>query len=267
MHKRLLYLLAYLFLSAHPIFATDTLKLIRRIPIQASLMTTDPGGHVYAVRTDNAVIKFNMNGDSLGFFNEIKKGKITQIDATNPLRVLIFNSSFSRISILDNLLSLKSSLNLSSMGLYNIPCIANSADGYIWVYDPSTGALLKIDEKPSVRMSVPLRNFFTKAPDPCYMVEQDRQLFMVDSLEGVHKFDLYGFFNLTYPIKTTSIQYIQDQLIYSSLPDMVSYHTKSTQEKRLVLPKVESILQVRVERERLFVLRETSLDIYQLPGE
>ncbi|MCC7029373.1 MAG: hypothetical protein IT257_03640 [Chitinophagaceae bacterium] len=245
------------------LFAADSLVFLKKIPVTAHLFTTDPVGNLYLVKGNNSLVKYNANGDSLAFFNEIKKGKITQIDASNPLRVLVYFADYGNILILDNILSLKSTLRLSALGIINAPCMANSADGNIWVYDPA-GTLVKINTKPEISFTSSLRNVLDKAIDPVYMTEQDRFLYIVDSTEGVKKFDQFGLFKTSFPFITKEIQYFNSYLVYFSAPWLISYNTLSMNENKIRLPGEEDILKVRVERNLVYIQRRDCIDIYSL---
>ncbi len=259
-------LITFIFLFAEVCFASDSLILTKSIPVSSRLFTTDPVGNIYIVKGNNTLIKYNSNGDSTGFFNEIQKGKITQIDATNPLRLLLYFADYGNILMLDNLLSLKSTLKLSALGMVNVPCIANSADGNIWLYDPA-GNLVKVNNKPEISFTVSLRNVLDHAIDPVYMVEQDRALYIVDSAQGVKKFDQFGLFKTTFPFLTHEIQYFNSYLVYYVSPYLVSYNTLSMQENKMLLPDPDNVIKVRVERDHVFILRNESLDIYSLQAK
>lgn len=258
-----LYLLFYLLIPCSS-FASDSLNLLKSIPIQASLFTTDPMGNIYVVDKNNSLIRYTATGDSTGIFQEIKKGHITQIDATNPMRILVFFADFGQIVILDKQLSVKSVLKLPALGFLNVPCIANSADGGIWLFDPILGNLIKINEKPEILLTTSIRNILDKPLSPTFMVEQDRNLFIVDSVEGIKRFDLYGFFHSAFDAKTKEIQFINSYLVYYIAPYLHSYHTLSFSEKKMVVPQFETALQVRIERNKLFIRRSDRLDMYSM---
>jgi hypothetical protein len=244
--------------------ANDSLVLIKTIPIEARLFTTDLLGNSYVIKDNNELIKFNIKGDSIAQFNEIKKGKVTQIDATNPLRVLMYFADFGQVILLDNMLSKKNVLKLNSAGIYNASLVANSVDGNIWVYDQSSNSLVKFDDQLELISTSNLRNLITESINPTYMIEQERNLFMVDSTEGIFKFDLYGFYNTTYHYKTNEIQYFNGYLVYQNLPYLFSYNTQTISEKKILLPTPETIRQVRIERNKVFILRKNCLEIYDL---
>lgn len=257
-------LLFLLVLFSNQLFAADSLQLIHSFPIKARLFTTDPSGNMYVVAGNNSLYKYTVQGDSVGFFNEIKKGKITQIDATNPMRILLYYADYGQIIILDHLLSKKSSLKLSSLGFFNVNCIANSADGQIWIYDPISGTLYKIDENPSIRFETNLRNVIESSLNPVFLVEQDRTFFLVDSSVGILKFDQYGLFKLKYDFKTKEAQFFNNYLVYYHSPFLFSYNTTLFSEEKLRIPDEDDVLQVRIERNAIYVLRNSKIDIYHL---
>ena len=244
--------------------ANDSLVLVKSIPIEARLFTTDLIGNCYVIKENNFLIKYNSLGDSVAQFNEVKKGKVTQIDVSNPLRILLYYADFNQIIILDNMLSKKQVLKLNTIGIFNAPCVANSMDGNIWVYDQASNNLLKLDNQLALLSTTNLRNMLSESIDPIYMVEQERNLFLVDSVQGIYKFDLYGFYNTTYHFKTKAVQYFNGYLVYQQIPFLFSYQTQTILEKRILLPNPASILQVRIERNKLFILRKNTLDIYDL---
>lgn len=237
---------------------------LKVLTFNSRIMTTDGVGNLYVVKDNNLLIRYNAQGDSDRVFNEIKKGSITQIDASNPLRILLFFKEYQLVVVLDQMLSKKHVFKLNNLGLFNVTSIANSADGTFWAYDAAQGVLLKIDDKPSIRFSSPLRTMLDHAVQFQYMVEDDRMLYAADSTSGIYEFDLYGFYNTVYHFPTVEFQWINQQLIYWQSPNLIAYHTESLREKKRALPEPETILQVRVDRNRLFIRRKNQLELYTL---
>jgi hypothetical protein len=244
--------------------ANDSVQFVKTIPCFAKLFTTDAIGNIYVVTRNNSLVKYNANGDSLAVFNEVRQGKITQVDATNPLRILVYFSNYGQILILDNMLTLKSILKLPQIGLQNIRCIANSVDSKIWIYDPFEARLLKVDDKLNTQFSIPMRNILETPLDPIYMVEQDRNLYVVDSTLGIFKFDLFGFYNTSYLFNTNEVQCFKSDIVYWNKTVLVSYNTQTLYEKKLLLPSISDVLQVRVERNKVYIRSSNSIQIYNL---
>lgn len=261
---RLSFLLLFTLFMAWRCDAADSLRLRRSIPMKARMLSSDPLGNLYVVKGNNTLIRYNSRGDSIGIFNEIKKGHITHIDATNPLRILLFLGDYNQVIVLNNMLSQRYALSLRNTGLLNVSCVANSADGRIWIYDPVAAILMKIDEQLNVIQRTDLRNLSQNANYPTDMTEFDRNLFLADSIDGIRRFDPFGFYRTTFPIHTTSLQFFNEYLVYYAFPFLHSYHITSFREKTMTLPDPETILQVRVERNALSVLRRESLDLYDM---
>lgn len=262
MKKILLYIA--LLCSSFQSQATDSLVLFKSLQLKARLLSTDPLGNLYVVKDNNTLLRFNHDGDSLGIFNEIKKGKISQIDASNPLRVLLFFADYNQIVVLNNMLTQKNVVRLNTAGFNNTTCIANSVDGNFWLYDLGQGILIKLDEQLNIKQNTNLRNIDQNPSNASYMIEHDRFVYLADSVEGIRKFDQFGFYINTFHLSANQFQLFNGQLIYLSLPYLNSYNTNSFSEKKMMLPSPEDILDVRLERNRLFILRHDKIDIYTM---
>ncbi len=248
--------------SIFNLYAQENLIVLKnKIELEAEYFTTDPIGNVYLVKHDNYILKLNAQGDSLGVYNDVRKGKITQIDASNPLRVLVFYGQYGQITILDNMLSAKNQLDLKRIGLFNVPCIANSADANIWIFDPA-GNLLKIDEQLNIRFTTPIRNVLDYNINPNLMLESNRELYMCDTAEGIIKFDRFGFYVTRYNFFPKELQVINNNLVYRKDSALTSYNVRALTDSKIILPKHENIVQVRFNRNQLYVLRKKSLSIY-----
>nr|MBP6456006.1 hypothetical protein [Chitinophagaceae bacterium] len=227
---------------------------------------TDYLGNIYVVRNKNFIVKYNKNGDSISNFNAIQRGKISQIDATNPMKTLVYFANFSQILVLDNMLSLKNTINLKKINRFNIPCIANSTDGNIWFYDPN-GELVKIDEDMKISLQMPLRNILPFVLDPVYMIEQNRNLYICDTSKGVFAFDRFGFYQYKLNIKTNMLQVFEKQFVYVDNNFIKVYDSQLFTEKALEIPYPDDVLNIRIERDNVFILRKESFDIYKFENE
>jgi hypothetical protein len=257
-------ILAVLFLCLGCSFCwadNNELSLIKSINVSNGYFTTDPIGNIYLVKDENFLVKYNARGDSLAVFNDVGFGSITSIDATNPLRVLVFYADFGRIKILDNMLSLKNELDLTRLGLFNVPAVANSQDGTIWVYDPA-GRLLKIDDRLEIKHSYLLRNMLDYSVSPSHLVERERILYMTDTAQGILQFDRFGFYRTVYRFSAAESNVLNGYIVYYHQGSLHSYHTKSLRSATVQLPNPEDILNARLEKNLIFILRNEKLDIY-----
>jgi len=243
-------------------------ELIRSVPLSSPrLMTTDNGGNIYIALSDNSLVRYTPDGDSTAFYRGISNGDIGWIDATNPLKILLYYPAFSKVVLLDKMLSPKLELDLKKLNLMSPPAVGVSSDGMIWVYDVFQARLKKIDEQLQVVISSnDLRMETGELPNPGSLLEQDYKVYMTDSLHGIYIFDRYGSYLQTLPFFTNSpIQVIGDQLVYRIQDTLSAYHLKSGTETAILLPQASGIISVRMERGRLYLLYADRLDIYRMP--
>src|SRR5690242_21647545 len=84
---------------------TDTsFKLIKKIKGDIVSFTVDNLDNIYILNSRNQVKKLNANGDSVAVYNDVKKyGNASLVDASNPLKVLMYYKDFGTIVALDRL--------------------------------------------------------------------------------------------------------------------------------------------------------------------
>ena len=187
------------------------LTLIKKIPGNYTALETDRLGNTYVINASGTLIKFNNQGDSLAGYNDIKKyGIPTAIDASNPLRPLLFFSNYATIVALDQLLTKRFTIDLRKKNIFSAAAVCNAYDNNIWVYDNQNYRIVKIDQSLNIiSESADLRQLLDVVPDPVLFKENGNTLQVYDSTNGLFIFDLYcGYKNkvLLDNWKNTSIQ-------------------------------------------------------------
>jgi hypothetical protein len=77
--------------------------------------TVDNLGNYFLLSKNNQLKKLNAQGDSIGLFNDVRRyGKLYSIDATNPLKVLLYYKNFSTVVVLDRFLNMINTIDLRS---------------------------------------------------------------------------------------------------------------------------------------------------------
>jgi len=76
-------------------------------------------------------------------------------------------------------------------------------------------------------------------------------------------FDIYGTYYKTIPLKKLKkFQILGNQLIYKQDGQYKSYHLKTLEEKIIELPDSTTARQMRIEKDRLYLLKEKQLELY-----
>lgn len=248
--------------------ALSPLREIRSFLTDARLVTMDELGNTYIVRNDNVLIRYNNFGDSTGFYRSALNGDIGMVDATSPLRILLYYPAFSKIILLDRMLAMKAEIDLRRRQILSATAVALASDGNLWVYDPFNAKLLKLNEAGEiVRSSNDLRQEINFVPNPKFMLERNRRVYVSDTAQGILVFDQFSSFINTLPIKGVSrLQAYDEQLIYLRGSTLHSYDMKRFGAQEYALPNPEdSIVDAAIGPGTLSVLYQKKLAIYEWP--
>jgi hypothetical protein len=169
-------------------------SLVQKVNGEVSDFTTDNLGNIYLLTSTNQIKKVDEKGDSIAVYNDVRRyGKIYSIDATNPLKVLVYYKDFSTIVILDRLLNVRAAVDLRKQNILQVRAIATSYDNNIWLFDELDSKLKKIDDNGKVLLeSTDFRQVFDAVPTPISMYDRDGELYLYDPAKGLLVFDYYG---------------------------------------------------------------------------
>ena len=173
----------------------DTLfKKVRIIGSDIVNFTVDNLGNIYTLDKSDLLKKMDAQGDSIAVFNDVRRyGKVYSIDATNPLKVLLYYQAFGTIIVLDRLLNVVNKIDLRQQGIFQAKAIAQSYDNGVWVYDEQEAKMKRIgDDGSIIDQSADFRQTMETAPSPVQIVDQEKLLYLYDTAQGVFVFDYYG---------------------------------------------------------------------------
>ena len=153
--------------------AQARLTLVSQKPLAATDFSVDNLGNVYVITPDGQLRKFTAQGDSVAAFNEVKRyGALTEIDVTNPLKILLFYSDFMTVVALDRFLGRLYSSDLRQAQILQASTVAAAYDNGFWVFDEQNAQLKKIgDQGTVVTTSSDLRQVFGEGITPEEIVD------------------------------------------------------------------------------------------------
>ena len=278
--SRLFLFLVLLFISAPsraqdadtPRIRYNTYTLIasgQPVPMRARLLTTDEAGSLYVVKNDNTLVRYSPAGDSNAFYRSITNGDITQVDATNPWRILVYYARQSRVTVLDRFLAPTAEIDLRPLGISAPTAVATSAEGGIWVYDPFNARLVKHSEASQrLQESNDLRQQLGEAPVASFLLERDRKVYLSDTARGIIIFDRFASPLVTLPIFGQKyFQVAGKQIVYRTADTLRSYDFNTMMDASLPIPggDAENIVAAALGRGVVYVLRRDALHRYKLP--
>ncbi len=168
--------------------------LQKNIPGNISSFAVDNLENLYILNGNGQLKKLTEKGDSLAVFNNVKKyGEATLIDVSNPLKILLYYRDFSTVVVLDRLLNMRTAIDLRKTDILQAGTVALSYDSKIWVYDEVQNKLKKIDDEGKLLLETPdFRLLFNQTAQPQNIFDQDKLVYLYDSIQGFFVFDYYG---------------------------------------------------------------------------
>ncbi|HKC68425.1 MAG TPA: hypothetical protein VKG26_09350 [Bacteroidia bacterium] len=255
--RKAIVFLSFVFI-AFSFSADDELKTLFTIKATADFFTTDNIGNTYLIKGEE-IKKYSQTGDLLKIFSNKTTGKITSVDATNPLRILVFYKDFATILIIDDLLSQNGDpMNLLDYSLEQSDVICNSFNNGIWFFNRENMELVRLDEtfKPVVNTGN-LNRLLGADFKPNFMLENNGYLYLNNPTEGVYVFDIYGTYFKTIPIKNLQrFQVKENNMFYYMAGMLKSYNIKDLTQKELPF---KNVTDMRVEKENYFLFYPDSV--------
>lgn len=241
-------------------------KPIRIIKTEAGNFSADNLGNLYVVSNGNQLKKLNPAGDSMGLFNEVRRyGKLHSIDATNPLKVLLYYQSQSTILILDRFLNVRNVIDLRKNNMQQVKAIAQSYDNNIWLYDEQDNKLKRINDQGMViSETADFRLLFEEIPTPVRILDHDGFVYVYDEKEGLFVFDYYGALKNKYPVPGWKDFFVagktvigrDDEFLYRYEPALLKM------EKIALPPWLRQSIRVQLFSTRLFVQKPGVIEVY-----
>lgn len=255
--------LTALALNAHS--QTDTVfNLNKTIPGDFSYFTVDNLDNIYLVNnSSNQLKKLNGNGDSVGVFNNVRKyGMLFSIDATNPLKLLLYYKNFATIVVLDRFLNIRNTINLGKKNIFKVKAIATSYDNNIWLFDEGDSKLKKIDDNGDVLLeTVDFRTLFDTVPSPLQISDQDGFLYLYDPNKGFYTFDYYGALKNNMPfLHWNNTEIIGKNMVGFGDTTLYQYQTGSLKLMEFPIPVFfKNALQIKAGNNKVYVLHRDGL--------
>jgi hypothetical protein len=262
----------FLLISIFPVF----LKAQKNVPykliasIQGDIVdfAVDNLDNVYVLTGTDQLKKYNVNGDSVAIFNNVKKfGKVSTIDVSNPLKVLLYYKDFSTIVVLDRLLTVRNTIDLRQQNIFQVKAIGQSYDNNIWVYDEGDSKLKKInDEGKSLLETADFRLLFDEAPHVKNIYDQDGFVYLYDPEQSIFVFDYYGALRNKIQISGWLDFKVAGKFIFGINNDTLHRYEINTfrlDEEKLPIP-LKNSLKVNFTSARLYALKQDLLEIYTL---
>ena len=240
-------------------------QLVAEINKKTAFITMDKLGCIYA-SDGTSIDKYDERGSFLFSYSALSVGRISFVDAYNPLKILVFSKDFMRLLFLDHKLAAQQGAYiLSDLNLFPT-CVCMSYDNGFWVYDENTKQLFRYDAQQNLtNKSQNITHFTEKEINPSFIKETEHGFLLVnDRQNGILVFDRFGTYLKTIPIFTDYFYSINNQLLYIQDNMLQSFYMQTLQQFTIPLPE-QDIQQLCVESKKMVVLtKNNTVKIYEI---
>ncbi len=258
----------FVMLTSGVLAQSDTLRQVSGFRGDIVDFTIDNLGNVLTLDRNNQLKKMSARGDSIAVFNNVRQyGKLDFIDATNPLKLLLFYKSYGNIVVLDRLLNMRTTLNLRKLNILQVPAISQSYDNGIWIYDQQEAKLKRLDTEGIVLdQSADFRVVLGLNPSPVQIIDQEKLLYLYDPAKGVFIFDYF----LTLRNKVALLAWddfqVVDGIIFGRKgTTILQYQPGTLSLKEQAFPQqLAGVTKMKLSRNLLYCLKNGSISVYAL---
>ncbi len=233
----------------------------RVIKTKLNYFVTDNIGNVYTIK-DDEVIKYLVSGKMFARYSNLKLGSITTVDATNPLKILLYYRDFQQIVFLDNQLTTNSEpISLEALGYEQTDLVCAGANNSFWIYDKQNNELVRFNESSKkVSSTGNLKQILQADLKPNYMKEHNGYLFLNSPETGIYVFDIFGTFSRIISIKNLKQFEVNEDIVYYQKDSIYcSYNYKLFDEACKRLPGYKNVIDVRYSGKRIYLGYKDSL--------
>lgn len=195
MHVRYFSFLIPFFLYL-PLLPAQNIPCGRVFKIQEPVsLEYDPLGQAL-IFNEQEILKISSGDTIFNRFSQLSWGPIRLVDATNPMKILVFYKEAARLVFLDNTLSPNGDpLDLIALGYDQTELACTSFDNGLWLYDRLNFRLVRLNASLAPSVVVPnLNQVLSSDLQFCRLAERNNRLYLFSTKGEVFVFDVYGSF-------------------------------------------------------------------------
>ena len=246
-------------------FQQSNLVFVKNVPARAEKMSTDNLSNVYLINSD-VLQKYDPQGTLQKTYSNMSFGKISSIDASNPMKIILFYRNFLQVVILDNTLAQNGDpISIEELGYPQTQLICASHDNGMWIYNQQNFELLRFDQNLAmVSQTGNLAQLLNMELKPSVMIEFGNRLYVSNPSTGIMVFDAFGTYYKNIPITgLRDFQFRDDELLFYQDGKLNTFNLKNLEQTSTVLPD-SAALAVRMVNDKLYLLKKESLGIYTI---
>ena len=179
--------------SGKPVLLVLVCRMFTMAGVMAQSISDSDISQDFFYCQDDKLFRVVNSTDTLSYSARLQGG-ITDFDASNPFKILVFSAPFQKIYYLNHRLApLSEECLLSDLGLGEVTCACASKQGGFWVFDRWNGVLIRFDgQMQRVVSSESFSLLGLQQAKPVKIREVGNQLYVCCRESGGYRFDLFG---------------------------------------------------------------------------
>ncbi|EJF10805.1 MULTISPECIES: hypothetical protein [Pontibacter] len=231
-------------------------------------VSVDRNGSVYLMDTGRSLFMLDSTGKPVNTFSPPSRGRITAVEAWNPMKVFLFYEDRQELMLLDRFMRPIANTRLTDLGyMGNVQAATLTSDDSFWLFNESDFTLSKLDlryQKPIIE--TPLDLILDKARfDVRFIREYQNMVYLLDYNGGVYVFDNLGNYKKKLPF--TGVSYIAfkgNELYFVKDKALHFFDLYKMQERMLSLPEGKNYLSALISDNTLYLFTKEQADVYRI---
>ena len=264
----------YLLLAAFAIPATAqqpdslvTLTYSHSLDISSpATVSIGRNGSVYLMDASQNLFVLDTTGKPVNTYSPPSRGRITAVEAWNPMKVFLFYEDRQELTLLDRFMRPIANTRLTDLGyMGNVQAATLTSDDSFWLFNESDFTLSKLDlryQKPIIE--TPLNLILDKARfDVRFIREYQNMVYLLDYNGGVYVFDNLGNYKKKLPF--TGVSYIAfkgNELYFVKDKTLHFFDLYKLQERILPLPADKVYLSALISNNLLYLFSKEQADVF-----
>ncbi|MCJ8164014.1 hypothetical protein MKJ04_04115 [Pontibacter sp. E15-1] len=230
-------------------------------------ISQDRNGHIYLLDPLRNLLRLDSLGRPLDTFSPPSRGRISTIEAWNPMKLLLFYEDRQALLLLDRFLRPISSTDLRDINFEGIARVATlSADDGFWLFDETNLTLSKLDLRlRKVTVETPLNLILDRERfDVRQLREYQNMLYLLDYNNGLYVFDNLGNYKKRISFEGVSYVGFRGNTLYFVQQGALHMYDLYTSEKQsIALPKGGKYLTALIGENQLYLFAKDRADVYR----
>jgi hypothetical protein len=241
-------------------FTSGQINILSEKNLKADFFRVDKLGNFYFV-TEGSVEKYNNTFEKIAESNNNLLGTISELDVTNPFRIMLYYSDFNKIVFLDSQLAeLRSAISLDDLDIFDAGAVSYSSRGGFWVFRTQSSQVVNYSQGLQEMQKGTALGYAGAGQNPLKMLETPRHIIIAFEDNQVFILDNFGTFYKkinTGEIIDLTVSDFSIYILERNVLNIINVNTLIT--KNFTLPEEYKFKSIQVRGNKIIGLTDKSL--------